>query len=82
MTFICFIESEGSSVPHMEPMTADNLATALVEARRMLGTHSRPLAAHVFKDDQRVETIIPDRSSASAQQSDATKTPSDGRRPF
>lgn len=57
MTYFCFIESDILSVPHMEPLTADNLDDAREEARRLLASHASGIAAHVLKDDEKVLTL-------------------------
>lgn len=66
MTFFCFIESEILSVPHMEPLMADDLHEAKIEAEALLSHHASGIAAHVFEDDERVATIRPERRSGPA----------------
>ena len=57
MTYICFIESDILSVPHMEPLSALTLDDAREEARRLLSTHSSGIAAHVFAGEDRVISL-------------------------
>ncbi len=64
MTYICFIESRNSSTPHMEPLMAEDLTEALSEAYRLMGQHTTPLAAHVFKEDQLIQTVFQDEPAA------------------
>lgn len=57
MTFFCFIESSILSVPHMEPLVADGIHEARIEAEALLNQHASGFAAHVFEDEERVATI-------------------------
>ena len=57
MTYFCFIESTLLSVPHMEPMAADDLDQARREAEALLAQHASGYAAHVFEGDDRIVTI-------------------------
>lgn len=57
MTYFCFIESTILSVPHMEPLTAENLDDATLEAEALLDQHASGFAAHIFEDDERVGSI-------------------------
>lgn len=66
MTYICFIESSNSRVPHMEPLLVDDRKTALEKARRLLSQHSSAIAAHVFYGDERIGTITSDQAELSA----------------
>ncbi|GEM_PF-1351512 len=63
MTFFCFIESDNSSVPHMEPLVSATLTDALEEARDLMRLHSRAVVAHVHRGDERMETILPPGTS-------------------
>lgn len=63
MTYFCFIESSILSVPHMEPMVADDLDEARTEAEALLNQHASGYAAHVFEDDERVATIRKDAAA-------------------
>ncbi|RZJ00909.1 MAG: hypothetical protein EON90_05235 [Brevundimonas sp.] len=65
MTFFCFIDSDILSVPHMEPLMADDLHDAKIEAETLLGQHASGSAAHVFEDDEKVATIRRDGRSSS-----------------
>lgn len=57
MTYFCFIESDILSVPHMEPLMAEELDDAKTEAEALLGQHASGYAAHVFEHDEKVATI-------------------------
>ncbi len=63
MTYFCFIESAILSVPHMEPMMADDLDEAKLEAEALLAQHSSGYVAHIFDDDERAATIRRDGST-------------------
>jgi hypothetical protein len=73
MTFFCFIESSILSVPHMEPLVADDLHEAKIEAEALLAQHASGYAAHVFEDDERVASIR--RDAPSSPQSSADGPP-------
>ena len=64
MTFFCFIESNVLSVPHMEPLIADDLHEAKIEAEALLAQHVSGYAAHVFEDDEKVASIRSDAPSS------------------
>ena len=75
MTYFCFIESVILSVPHMEPLMADDLDAAKTEAETLLAQHASGYAAHVFEDEERVATIRPEgksRSASTGHQASAT----------
>lgn len=57
VTYFCFIESDILSVPHMEPLVAEELDDARVEAEALLGQHASGYAAHVFDGNEKVATI-------------------------
>ena len=57
MTYICFVESDILSVPHMEPLSARTLDEAREEARRLLASHASGIAAHVFAGEERVISL-------------------------
>ncbi|WP_292103706.1 hypothetical protein [Brevundimonas sp.] len=57
MTYFCFIESSILSVPHMEPLVADDLDEAKLEAEALLGQHASGYAAHIVKDERRLTSI-------------------------
>lgn len=40
MTYLCFVDLEGSSTPHMEPLDAVDLASAEREAKAVLRRHA------------------------------------------
>lgn len=63
VTYFCFIVSTILSVPHMEPLTAEELEDARREAEALLDQHASGYAAHVFDDDERVATLLrPERT--------------------
>lgn len=64
MTYFCFIESSVLSTPHMEPLAASSRTEAVEEAAVLMMQHSSALAAHVFLDEERVETILASVSPA------------------
>lgn len=66
MTYFCFIESEILSVPHMEPLLAQTNEEAIAEAADLMGLHSSAIAAHVFRGEDRVGTIMPRALSSAA----------------
>lgn len=59
MTFFCYIDTQTSAVPYMEALPVDSLEEARFLALRMLGQHRKALAAHIFREDDRVDTLIP-----------------------
>lgn len=44
----------------MEPLVADDVQTALEQARRLMGEHSAVIAAHLYDDDERIATLTMD----------------------
>lgn len=80
MTYICFIESTNSTVPHMEPLISTSLTDAVGEARDLMRLHRSAIASHVFKGEHRLETVIPDGpAQPSSSQQSANTLPSDDR---
>lgn len=78
MTYFCFIESKILSVPHMEPLLAQTEDEALAEAADLMGLHASAIAAHVFKDEERVGTIMPgDLSNAASRTLSRTRPSGD-----
>jgi hypothetical protein len=82
VTYFCYIESKILSVPHMEPLLAETEDEAMSEAADLMGLHSSAIAAHVFKDEDRVGTITPDdlsnaasRTRSGTRSSDDTPSP-------
>ncbi len=63
MTYICFVESGISDVPHMEPLGAHDLEAAQQEAERLLKRHASGVAAHIFYGEERLATIKADRQT-------------------
>jgi hypothetical protein len=57
--FFCLVETKDSDVPHMELLPADDLDEARFWARRMLTEHAMPVAAHIFRNDERLDTLRP-----------------------
>ncbi|HYC98504.1 hypothetical protein [Brevundimonas sp.] len=64
MTYFCYIESEILTVPHMEPLDADDLDSAKLEAEALLEQHASGYAAHIFDDDDRIATIRRERRTS------------------
>ncbi len=62
MTYICYIESRLSSVPHMEPLSVEDAETAVEKTRRLMSEHPNAIAAHVFKGDERIATLTVDHA--------------------
>lgn len=62
MTYFCFIESSILSVPHMEPLAADDPDAATVEAAALLAQHASGYAAHVFADGKKIVTLRPEQT--------------------
>lgn len=60
LTYICFVESDTLSVPHMEPLSALTPEEAREEARRLLGRHASGVAAHVYLGDKRIHSLQAD----------------------
>lgn len=52
-----------STVPHMEPLIASDLAEAVEEARELIRLHASAVAAHIFLDEERLATIAADRAA-------------------
>ena len=57
VNYICFVESDLSSVPHMHPLTSEDLEAAEAEAGRLLAMHSSGVAAHIFCGEERLATV-------------------------
>ena len=64
MTYICFVESDISSVPHMEPLAADSLGAAMLETEHLLKRHSSAVRAHIVRGEERLATVKADRQTA------------------
>jgi hypothetical protein len=62
VTYICYIESRLSSVPHMEPLSVEDAETAVEKTRRLMSEHPNAIAAHVFKGDERIATLTVDHA--------------------
>ncbi|NBW12415.1 MAG: hypothetical protein EBR82_30730, partial [Caulobacteraceae bacterium] len=58
VTYVCFIETRTSAVPHMERMVSLTLSEAVQEARDLMRLHASARAGHIFKGDHRLETVI------------------------
>lgn len=67
MTFFCFIDLEGSSTPHMEPLDATDLAAAEQEARTVLRRHASGRTALVRWHDEPVFILSRDSLAEEAQ---------------
>lgn len=57
MTYFCFIEASILTVPHMEPLIADDLDEAKLEAEALLDQHASGYMAHIFEDEERVASV-------------------------
>lgn len=57
MAYFCFIESTAQSVPHMEPLIADELDEAKLEAEALLDQHASGYVAKVFDGDEQVASV-------------------------
>lgn len=64
MTYFCFVESDTSDVPHMEPLDADTLDAALREAEHLLKHHTSGVRAHIVRGEERVATVRADRQTS------------------
>lgn len=64
MTYICFVESDISDVPHMEPLDAQTLGAAMLEAEHLLKRHTSGVRAHVVLGEERLATVKADRQTA------------------
>lgn len=60
MNFFCLVETDRSSTPHLEWLPVDTVEDARDHARRVLNQHLMPIAAHIYAEDERVDTIRPD----------------------
>lgn len=58
MTYICLIETRTSAVPYMEVLAAATLDAAREQTRRLMREHGSPVAAHIFRDDERLDTLL------------------------
>lgn len=72
MTYFCFIESDILTIPHMEPLVADDLDAARLEAEALLEQHASGYAAHVFEDDERVASVRRPSSESKVSYLDGT----------
>ncbi len=70
VTYFCFIESGIQSVPHMEPLAADDPHEARLEAEALLAQHASGYIAHVFEGDERVASIRRDDRAGSLSPAD------------
>jgi hypothetical protein len=57
MAYFCFIEFTSRSVPHMEPLVADDLDEAKLEAEALLDQHASGYIARVFDGDEQVASV-------------------------
>jgi hypothetical protein len=63
VTYFCFIESSILSVPHMEPLAAEDPGTAAAEAEMLLAGHASGYAAQIFADGQKIVTVRRERDA-------------------
>ena len=59
MYYFCLVETKTCLVPHLEWLPVDTLDEARDLARRALNQHLMPLAAHIYANDERVDTVEP-----------------------
>lgn len=64
MGFVCYIELSGSSVPHMEALTADNPIDARAETLRLISTHASAVGATVYDGADCVAVISQNEMAA------------------
>jgi hypothetical protein len=57
VTYICYVQSLTSSVPHMEPLDASTMSEAQDLAWRMMLERKHAFAAHVFRGSDLVLTL-------------------------
>lgn len=57
MEYLIFLETEGSTVPHMEPVFATSLDEARGQAQRMLGERATGVQALIYSGDNLLATI-------------------------
>lgn len=57
--FYCLVETKACQVPHLEWLPVDTLEEARDHARRALNRHLMPIAAHIYVDDERLDTVEP-----------------------
>ncbi len=59
MYFFCLIETEVCQVPHLEWLPVDTLEEAREHTRRVLIQHRLPIAAHIYADNEQLDTLRP-----------------------
>lgn len=57
MTFICYIDRQDSTTPHMAPLSAETLERAHEEARALLAFHASGRRARIYQGDREVATV-------------------------
>lgn len=57
MVYFCFIEYAALSVPYMQPLEADNIDGAKLEAEALFERHSAGYVAHIYDGDDRVVSV-------------------------
>lgn len=78
LPYMCFIESEILSVPHMEFLIAEDPTAAVTEATALLARHASGYAAHIFEGDERIASIRKppvERDAGSRPSAPATRDP-------
>ncbi|NBW11677.1 MAG: hypothetical protein EBR82_26960 [Caulobacteraceae bacterium] len=63
MTFFCFLDTDRSDTPHMEPLDAASLDDARIEARRLMAQHASASRARIFLDAAEVDMLRRDDSA-------------------
>lgn len=60
MTYHCILQSRVFDKTHFEPLAADNINDAALEAAKLLRGQSDIKVAHIFQRENRILTLRPD----------------------
>ena len=60
MAYFCYIYANAQATPHMEVLTADTLAQAVTQARKLLATRPPGETAEIWNDDTRLVRLTGD----------------------
>ena len=68
VTYFCYVQSLNCSVPHMEPLDAEDIRDAHRLAEQLLKQHSNSFAAHLFEGPTHIASVYgplphPDRAA-------------------
>ena len=78
-TYFCFIESDVSSTPHMEPLDAATEDEARAQAQILLQTHASGVAVTIVLDEVEIATLhratLPGRSPRLPISADQAESP-------